>query len=266
MLVGTLNAAYVRTTYLRGINLGSAWEGPSGDAAIDQLLLSYLDEAQGKIGVRFATERVRTYPDPGLVLGVDYEIEGEPLTYFQVPYTAQHFVIPLPFAHIQSIERIRLFYGNPKNNAVGRVVHEIPPDWILYTQKEGVLKIAPNLTHAMLMTQYPTYYGLFYRPEIPGAWAVDYTIGYGQIPPDVVRWVCLGVAIQVLGTAGMGEGGSSGMASESLSQDGKTESVSYATGKYGPYAGLIETLMAERECLNIWGLRRRHHGMKVAMW
>jgi hypothetical protein len=266
MLVGTLNQQYLRTTYLRGIDLGEAWHGPSADAALDSLLASILDEAQGKIGVRFRTERVRTYPDPGLVLGVDYEIEGEPLTYFQPALTGQHFIIPLPFAHIQSIERIRLFYGNPTDNPLGRTVHTIPAEWIFYTQKEGVLKIAPNLTNTLLMTQYPTYYGLWYRPEIPGAWALDYTVGYGQVPPDVVHWVCLGAAIQVLAQAGAGAGVGAGVASESLSQDGKTESVSYVQGKYGPYSGLIESLMAQRECLNIWGLRRRHHGLKIAVW
>jgi len=273
-LIGTLTPQYLRNVYLRGIDLGAAWSGPGAEDALTQILQGVIETAQGKLGIQFQTQRVKTYPDAGLVLGVDYEIEGEPLHWFLSPPAAQHFTIPLPFANVQSIERVRLFYGNPGASPEGKALYTMPPDWILFTQKEGILRINPSITNAVLQNQATggtagfesIYYAYFRRMEIPGAWAVDYTIGYGRIPLDVARWIGLTAAIQVLGMAGAGVDVGHGLGSESLSQDGITESVSYGQGTYGPYSGLIEAYKSQLECLDIGQLKARYHGIKVAVW
>jgi hypothetical protein len=273
--VGTLTSDYLRANYLRGMDLGESWMRPSGDAAMQTLLQTWIEAAQGKLGIQFARQRIKTYPDAGLVLGVDFEIQGEPLTYFQALPGQQHFVIPLPFANVQSIERVRLFYGNPQMNPQTHSLYQVPMDWILFTQKEGILKINPSITNAVLQTQMvggstggfeSIYYGYFHRGEIPGAWAVDYTVGYGRIPFDAAHWICLNAAIPVLSLAGMSTGGSHGLASQSLSMDGVSESLAYAQGKYGPYSGVIETYMAELACIDIGNLKMRYHGIKVSVW
>jgi hypothetical protein len=270
MLVGTLDPYYLRQTCLRGIDLGNAWSGPNADAALVAILQSWIEAAQGKLGIQFARQRVRTYPDAGLVLGTDYEIQGEPLTYFAVPPGGTHFVIPLPFANVQSIERVRLFAGTPQGTPTSLALYEVPPAWILFTQKEGILKIHPSLTNAVLQGQRPgfesLYYGYFARTEVPGAWAVDYTIGYGQIPFDVARWITLHAAIDVLAQAGAGADVGHGLGSESLSMDGISESVSYGQGQYGPYSGVVQAYKDELECLNIAQMKARYHGIKVAVW
>jgi hypothetical protein len=275
VIVGELTPQYLRDIYFRGMDLGVAWQGPSADAAMAMLIQNWIEVAQGKLGIQFARQRVKTYPDAGLVLGTDYEIQGEPLTYFQASPGQQHFVIPLPFANIQSIERVRLFYGNPQQTPQAHVLYQVPMDWILFTQKEGILKINPSITNAVLQTQMiggatggfeSIYYGYFHRGEIPGAWAIDYTIGYGQIPFDVANWICLNAAIPVLSLAGMGAAGGHGLSTQSLTMDGITESLGYAQGKYGPYSGIIETYKAQVECIDIGNLKMRYHGIKVAVW
>ena len=225
MLIGTLSAQHLQQTYLRGVDLGAAWQGPSADAALETILWAWIEIAQGKLGVQFATQRVRTYPDPGLVLGTDYEIQGEPLTWFPLPPGMAHYAMPLPFAHIQSIERVRLFFGNPGADPTGKARYEVPPQWILFTQKEGILKIVPSTSVPLL----PPLSSLAYdmgavwgrtRYDLPGVWAVDYTIGYGQVPLDVAHWINLHAAIDVLGQAGTAL--AHGLSSESLSMDGIT--------------------------------------------
>jgi hypothetical protein len=275
MLVGTLNVTYIRDTYLRGVTLGDAWHGPSADAAITSTVQALIEEAQGKLGIQFARQRVLTYPDPGLVLGVDYEIEGEPLTYHRTRGGMGHFVINLPFANIISIERIRVFYGNPLDQSATKALYLVPPEWILFTEKEGVLRIVPSLygIYPQLHTPWgfqgaydSLLYGYAYRDLIPGSWAVDYTIGYGQIPLDVARWIGLRVAIAVLAQAGASAGVGGGLGTKSLSMDGISQSVGYAQGKYGPYSGLVESYQEELKCLDIKQLKLRYHGIRVGVW
>jgi hypothetical protein len=275
MIVGELTPTYVRETYLRGVDLGQAWSGAGADAALTVLIQTWIEAAQGKLGIQFRRQRVLTYPDADKVFGVDYEIQGEPLTYFRAQPGAQHFVIPLPFANVQSIERVRIFYGNPVGNPQAHWLYEVPAEWILFTQKEGILRINPSITNAVLQTQFvgggtagfdSVYYTFYHREAIPGSWAIDYTIGYGQIPLDVAQWIGLNVAMQTLGMAGAGVDVGHGLGSESLSMDGITESISYGQGEYGPYSGLIKTYKDALECLNIGQLKARYHGIKVAVF
>src|SRR4029077_6023901 len=267
MLVGTLNATYIRDTYLRGVTLGDAWHGPSADAAITSTVQALIEEAQGKLGIQFARQRVLTYPDPGLVLGVDYEIEGEPLTYHRTRWDIGHFVINLPFANIVSIERIRVFYGNPLTHAPTKALYLVPPEWILFTEKEGVLRVLPSLYGIYPQPHAPWgFQGYAYRDLVPGFWAVDYTIGYGQIPLDVARWIGLRAAIAVLAQAGASAGVGGGLGTKSLSMDGISQSVGYAQGTYGPYSGVIATYQEELKCLDIKQLKLRYHGIRVGVW
>jgi len=271
MLIGTLTPAWLRTTYLLGVDLGSAWAGANGDAAMTTLLQLWTETAQGKLGIQFARQRVLTYPDPAKVLGVDYEIQGEPLTWFPLPPYQAHFLIPLPFAHVQSIERVRLFFGKPGVDPRGEARYQVPPEWIVFTQKEGVLKILPTIGMPVLPPMSAAGYDMAYvlgrqRYDLPGVWAVDYTIGYGQIPLDVAQWIGMQSAIQVLGLAGMGLDISHGLGSESLSMDGITESISYGQGTHGPYSGLIETYKTALECLDPYQLRVRYKGIKIAVF
>ena len=263
MLVESMIPAYLRQTYLLGVSLGTAWDGVAGDAAMQQILNGILTDVQSKLGISFARKVLKTDPDYGLVQGTDYDIEGERLHHFRAQLTSTHYFIPLPYSNVVSVERVRLFYGNQH-------VYTVPDDWVYFTSKEGVLRINPSLTNAVLQSNFggfdSVFYTFFYRDCIPHAWSLDYTFGYGQIDADIARYIGLLAAIQVLSLAGMGADISGGLSNESLSQDGISESVGYAQGKYGPYSGLIQMYSDELERMDLKQKRLAKKGIKVAVF
>ena len=271
-----LTPTYIRQTYLAGMALGDYWGVPAvSDPALWNLIAEMREVAQGKMGVSFCIERFLTYPDPALVLGVDYQIEAEPLMYSRAQPGQGHFSLPLPFNNIRTIERVRMFYGNPLTQPDQRTMYTIPPDWITFTSKEGILRISPSITNAVLQSQMvggasggfdSIYYGIVAWREIPAVWAVDGSMGLGRIPSDVARWIALGVAMHVLSSAGAAASRNGGLASQSLSKDGLTQSESYWNGKYGPFTGAITALQESQDAIDLGNLRLRYRGMKVAAW
>jgi hypothetical protein len=265
----------LRSHYLRGVDLGAALATPSGDVLLQTALQAVINDVQSVLGIRFARQVIKTYPDASLVQGVDFDLLGEPLMYFKAAPTAQHFTIPLPYSNVESIQRVRLFYGNPTGNPQTRALYTVPADWILFTSKEGVLRINPSITNAVLQSNNfggnvlgfeSVYYTFFWRQEIPGVWAIDYTIGHGQVDVDVARYIGLRAAIQVLGLAGAARDVGAGLASESLGQDGISESISHVQGRYGPYSGLIQVYTEELERIDLKQKRMAKKGLKVAVW
>jgi hypothetical protein len=262
LLVEDMVPAFLRQTYLLGINLGAAWDGAPGDAAMQQLINVAVNDLQSKLGIRFATQRVLTDPDPGKVLGTDYDILGERLHYFAPQSGESSHYIPLPYAHVTSIQRVRMLFGE-------QLLYTIPNDWIRFTSKEGILRLVATLTSGMFQTQFSTAYP-FYRTyladdAVPDVWSVDYTFGHGRIDYDLAHYIGLVVAVQVLGIAGMGTDISGGVASESLSMDGISESVNYIQGKYGPYSGLITAYKEELERVNLDKKRAEKKGFKLGI-
>lgn len=262
MLVEEMTPAYLRQAYLLGVALGTAWDGVAGDIAMQQILNGILVDVQSKVGISFARKVVKTDPDPALVQGVDYDIAGERLHHFRAQLMTTHYYIPLPYSNVVSIEQVRLFYGNQH-------VYTVPDDWVYFTSKEGILRINPSLTNSVLQSNFggfdSVFYTFFFREVIPHAWALDYTFGYGQIDADIARYIGLLAAIQVLSLAGMGADISGGLSNESLSQDGISESVGYASGKYGPYSGVVQMYSDELERINIFAKRLAKKGIKLAV-
>jgi hypothetical protein len=263
MLLGTLNATWLRANFLLGVTLGAAWNGAEGDGAMHTAITLIVNDVQSILGIEFERQRVLTDPDPNLVLGTDYEIVGERLHYFHPATAMTYYYIPLPHPNVVSIERVRLFLRN-------QLVYAVPVEWVYFTSKEGVLRIAPFLSNAVPQSTTAGWVpGLFPHDTldtVPGAWGVDYTFGYGQVDADIARYIGLRAAIQVLALAGAGADIAGGLGSESLSQDGITESISYHQGKWGPYSGLIEVYQEELKTINIRGKRLAKKGFKVAVW
>lgn len=262
MLVEEMTPAYLRQVYLLGVTLGTAWDGVAGDIAMQHILNGILVDVQSKLGISFARKVLKTDPDPALVQGVDYDIAGERLHHFRAQLMSTHYYIPLPYANVVSVEQVRLFYGQ-------QYVYLVPEDWQYHTSKEGILRINPSLTNSVLQGNFgafdSVFYTFFFREVIPHAWALDYTFGYGQIDADIARYVGLLAAIQVLSLAGMGADVSGGLSNESLSQDGISESVGYASGKYGVYSGLIQAYADELERIDIRNKRLSKKGIKLAV-
>lgn len=264
LLVQDLTPAHLRQNYLLGVNLGAAWAYPHGDAAMQTALNALIGDVQSVLGIRFQRQVVKTDPEPGLVQGADYDLVGERLPYYPAGAGNVFLLLPLPHSHVVSIERVRLFYNT-------QLLYTVPHDWVLFTSREGILRLNPSLTNAVLQSSQQAgfdsvYYNLVRRSEIPGVWAVDYTVGYGQIDVDVARYICLRAAIQVLALAGAGVDVANGLDSENLSMDGVSESVSHHQGQYGPFSGLIQTYTDELARIDLKGKRAAKKGLKVMIW
>jgi hypothetical protein len=262
-----LDHTYLRHTYLSGIDLGAGFQGSSADHVMDIMLVTLREIAQGQIGVRFCIERVLTYPDAGKVLGTDYEIQGEPLPSYAPGLGDSALSIVLPFSNVRSIERLRLYDGPTLQDT-------IPLEHTLLQHASGILQLigpwGSTWLGGMNISRWVGSPGGWFggigdsygRRDQLGVWAVDYTVGLGRIPYDVAAWIGLSAASWVLSIAGAGMTLSHGLESESLSQDGIEERLSYARGQYGPYSGTIMALMAQRDTFDLASLRRRYQGLK----
>lgn len=264
MLTGDLDPALLRAKYLpSNAVLPPAWQGPQADERLALMIAQVRETAQTLLSVRFCLERVLTYPDPALVLGEDYEIEGEPLMY-QIPaFTGTYHRVTLPFSPVRSIQRVRMFAGTPVQSPAEGLMLTLEPRWINFNAKVGILRIVPPVLGAR---GWPTP-SLGVPPlsllwgDTPGVWAVDYTVGLGRIPYDIARWIGLTTARQVLSLAGLDI--SRGASQISLTMDGITQSQGYGSSQYGPFGPAIATIDKELEFLCLDKLRAAHKGIKI---
>ena len=245
MLIGNLSAQTLRSTYLRGIPLGDAWQGAPADTAMEVLLATQLSLAEAQMNIEFPRVRLVTYPD----LNQPYEVLGRVLPYVAPADGATEHVIPFDYHDVQSVERVRLWTGPDTHGVTTPTFVPIDLAQVHYARWDERLHVPLPLTPDLTQAQ---------------GWALDYTFGLGQIPLEVVAWVNLGAAIQVLSMAGSGSGGSGGLAEESLEMDGIHERLRYGgADKLGPFGPVIQVLQAQRDQIDLPRLRFRYQGTKI---
>lgn len=248
MLLGALNAQYVRQTYLRGIDLGAAWQGPGATAAMERLLETQMALAERLLGVWFCRRRILTMPDTGQMLGRDYEIVGVSMPYVALVPGTETYALTLPFPQVQTVQQVRLFEGYTGGPTPTPIFETVPLNQTALSELDGKLRFASSL-----VTQ----------PLLGESWAVDYTIGLGTIPLEIVEWVTLNTAIQVLSIAGSGQDMGAGLGGWSLDQDGITERTEMVRDTYGPYSGTIRLLLALRAANDIVRWRMHYQGVRL---
>ena len=211
ILVGSLSAQTVRSTYLRGIDLGAAWSGPSADAAINTLLMTELAHAEELMQIHWPRWRVAAPPDAGQMAGTDYEVAHTPVPY-AVPRAGEEFYrVSLWHHDVQAVTRLRLWVGE---NAGVLLYTPVDLTTVTYNYPEEALHVPA---------------GLVPDPDTVQGWAVDYVMGVGQLPLSVVQWCALGAAIQVLSMGSAGQDVSHGLSSQRLFMDGVEEALNYGT-------------------------------------
>jgi hypothetical protein len=245
----SLSPTSVRTLYLRGIDLGPAWSGPGADAAIAQLLNLSLAQAESLMNIQFQTWRVQTLPEATLTPGLDYDVAGALLPFVPLLPTETHYQLTLGYHDVQQVQRVQLYAGMA-GAPPAPVLTPLPLETLAYDRLAERVLVPRDAVPA---------------PDTVQGWAVDYTIGYGRLPPEVVTWVMLQTAIQVLALAGSGEAISHGLSAESLTQDGIIESVRYAgqglqAAMGGVYAGPIQILQHRLDDIDLVKLRLRYQG------
>ena len=250
ILVGTLSAQAVRNTYLRGIDLGVAWTGPGGDAALNALLLTELSRAEELMNIHWPRWRIAAPPDAGTVLGTDYDVAHTSVPYAPAREGEDFYRVTLWHHDVQAITRIRLWTGLTTDVPPLPLYTPVALDTVTYDFPEEALHI-------------PT--ALVPDPETVLGWAVDYIIGVGALPLSVIQWCSLGAAIQVLSMGSAGRDVSHGLSGERLMMDGIEESVNYGSSGTqgrpgGIYAGTVAALQNQRDDIDLVKLRFRYQG------
>jgi hypothetical protein len=230
------------------------------DSAIRRRIVAAVNKFERELQMDLWPRRVITrahalYPD--LVQGQDYDIDEDPLDYSARDFFAQGYVKLLRWP-IRSVEKMEFRF--PENT----VLHNFPSDWLrIYHQTGQIYTIAiagstqpiiigreggflPLLTASLQRSGVPQLVYVQYHSGIdwtnPDAAAMGHPSG-----PDIYEDIKLALlqqaAVPVL--FDLSRGIAPGVGSESLSEDGQSESVSYARGKGGIYGQEIEGLKGE---------------------
>jgi hypothetical protein len=249
ILVGALSAHTVRSTYLRGIDLGAAWQGPNADAAINTLLMAELARAEELMQIHWSSWRVAAPPDTTAVPGTDYDVAHVAVPYAAPLETEDFYRVSLWHHDVQAITRLRLWVGG---NVSAPLYTPVDLTTVTFDYPEEALHVPVGLV--------PT-------PATVRGWAVDYTMGVGALPFSVVQWCALGVAIQVLSMGSSAQDVSHGLARDRLMMDGMEESVDFGANAQGRpggiYAGTVSALQNQREDIDLVKLRFRYQGAHV---
>lgn len=103
-----------------------------------------------------------------------------------------------------------------------------------YTQLYIVPNGQNNATTQFLAVNYSQYFSFYGARIIPNYWKVRYCTGYDQIPQDLIETIGMMATVSILPIIEMTIGGVGGhmfgLASQSLSMDGLSQSVSKANG------------------------------------
>lgn len=243
----TLSPSTVRDLYLRGINLGIAWSGSSGDAAINAMLVNEVSRAEAIMGIHFHRWRVVTLPEAGLVAGEDYDQLGMLIPYEAPPPGQDFYALTLHWHDVQAVTRVRLYEGVDTAMPSVPLFETLPLDLLAFSSYHETLYV-------------PVEAVLF--PTLGVGWAVDFLFGLGAVPPEVIQWASLGAAIQVLSMGGSAVDVTGGSSGTSLEMDGIEERTTFGGHNQwqggGLYAGPISTLRNQRDDIDLAKLRFRY--------
>jgi hypothetical protein len=181
------------------------------------------------------------YLEPTSLVTNPLNIDGSLKDYdFIVPSITFYPVVPAKWIDIlfpyQSLLRIDTLYGQIANT---RVV-DIALQWVEISEKNGLVQLVPfNQVSAFQFIGLVWVESLRGRMELPNFWRFDLVAGLRQVDPVILEILSKKAAIDALVVAGQSLRG--GFASQSISRDGVSESVSYsASAIYGVYSSTIE--------------------------
>jgi hypothetical protein len=186
---------------------------------------------------------------PTLVRGVDFDLSEDPYDYTSESFYANGYFRTRRYP-ILSIEKVELRW--PAETAL--LLYD--KEWLRVAHRSGQVNIIATTGGAgpLIIGReggfLPFLSGSLMRAPYPQLFYVDYTSGIDFLADDNKEYYAdLIVALQQRATMGilndLGRAISPGITSQSLSEDGQSESVSYARGKGGVYGPEIEALNTE---------------------
>lgn len=226
----------------------------------DDMLRRWIDQAcdwleNDKLAGVFL-EPTRIVTDPVLPGNVqpDWDFIVPGITFYPVmPAKWIDIVFPYP-----GLLRIDELFGQIADT---RIV-DIALEWLEISERNGFVQLVPfNQEVAFQFIGLVWVEGMRGRIDLPNFWHFNAMAGLRQVDPVILEVISKKAAVDALTVAGQAFRG--GFASQSLSRDGVSESVSYtASAIYGIYSATIEdfTKFINREIKQIKG---RYRGVNM---
>jgi hypothetical protein len=187
------------------------------------------------------------------------------------PTTDWDFIVPaITFYAVQPAKWIDILFPYPGllriDELFGQVANtrivDVDRSWLEISERNGFVQLVPfNQEVAFNFIGLVWVESLRGRIELPNFWRFNAMAGLRQVDPVIIETLGKKAAIDALTVAGQAFRG--GFASQSLSRDGVSESVSYtASAIYGIYSASIEDY---RKFINkeIKQLRGRYRGFNL---
>lgn len=226
------------------------------DTSIEQRIKSAVNTMERKLQIDIWPRRIVTRAHalyPTLVQGTDYDIDEDPLDYLARDFFAQGYV-KLRRWPIRSLDLMEFRF--PETT----VIHTMPPEWLRIYHQTGqvhILAVAGSTMPVIIGREggfLPLLTASLQRSGVPQLVYVKYTSGIDWTNETFSKGEAAGLefyedlklalmqqaTLSVL--SDLSRGFAPGVASESLSEDGQSESVSYARAKWGLYGQEIQGL------------------------
>jgi hypothetical protein len=222
------------------------------DATIEKKIRAAVSYLERILKVDMWPRKVLCRPEvthPGAVQGEDYDIAEDPLDYDATTYYANGY-FRLRRWPVISLERLQLRYP------ADQPLLTYPTNWIRLNRKGGqvnIIAIAGNSSPVIIGREggyLPLLTGQLLRSAYPQLIFCDYTSGIDFTDPqNRENWEDLFLAIQwqaaIYCLAELGRGTKPGITSQSLSQDGQSQSQSFSRTKGGLYGNEIAMLQEQ---------------------
>jgi hypothetical protein len=208
-----------------------------GDETLRRFLINAYGYAEGKLNVRLEPQTLETEDlTSAFYDSTKFSDEYVPAdTYYRGDWYGRWFHLKLPHPWILKVHRLDAFFNT------SRVATIQIDNWIVINRMAGAVEFVPK-TGALLSWVFygvPSFAFMTTFSHIPSFWHYRLTCGlpdlrldnYRQRARDVVAKLA---AMDALVQAGLAS--APGLASESTSRDGVSESRSYATGPGGRYS------------------------------
>ncbi len=237
----------IRTTWCFGLPLyaksATQWTAAGqvmSDNDIQLFVDSAIKEVERRLGVFLKPTIIKceyTAYQQGLIEDVDYDITEPAYDYAYDSYRQWGFMTLRQYPYL-SIEGLKLVLPNGQRivDFADPNLGGLPPNpssWIKTYKEVGQVRIVPYAGSPSVLSvagwagssAYPMFIGTWDR-DVPQSFWVDYTAGFalGKVPQDVRNIVAKMAAVDLLGIAG--EALLAGIASQSTSMDGLSESFS----------------------------------------
>lgn len=230
---------------------------PLSESVIAQKLRAAEDFYERALEVRFSESRVVSDPGGRGLAADTYDVE---IPAFNFPECHTFGYTELPYRPIRAVTQAFFAYPGAPAIQPGFVV---PNPWIRLDRRFGKLYFVPAGALALNAAKMSGLImsAIAYGQRIPMCFFVDYTCGFTSAElrhdhNDLLEAIRLRAALLILGIASAIR--NRGLGSQSLSEDGLSQSQSFITQKYGPYSGTVELWMkAEADLVQNWQRQER---------